>query len=168
MTALLDRIKEAGPDAPVSRAEATALIAPRTMDGRDTVRGARNRVGVQLDRAIIGGRTGHDIFSGGISPRPDGTFTADELGRWANRRYDNKFSDIPRKPRAVDCDCRETLELGAKPNTALLPGDKPGLQALVLRLHAEIEEFNFRERRLKEMLDRALGARFATKKSEHT
>ena len=162
VAALLERIKAKGADALVSRAEATALIASRTMDARDTVRGARNRVGVQLDRAIDHGRAGYDIFSGGISPQPDGTFTADELGRWANRRYDNKFSDMPHAPRTVDCDCRETLGFAAKPDVILLPGNLERAWTTILQQRAENEELKSKQEQAAR--NRALGARFAKTK----
>lgn len=160
VAALLERIKAKGPDAPISRSEATALIASRTMDARDTVRSARNRVGVQLDRAIDLGRAGRDIFSGGISPLPAGNFTADELGRWANRRYENKFSDMPRKPRDCNTACCENMELGAEPKAASLPGDVAHAHAMILQLLAEKEMTESKLLRAIKERNRALGARF--------
>jgi hypothetical protein len=160
VAALLERIKAEGPDAVISRAEATALIASRTMDARDALRSARNRVGVQLDRAIAFGEAGHDISTGGITLLPRGGFTADELGRWANRRYNGKFSDMPGKPRAFNDECHENLSFGAEPSTVLLPGDVARAQAMILELLAEIEEAKSKEQRAIEARNRALGERF--------
>ena len=162
--ALLERIKTEGPDAPISRAEATALIASRTMDPRDTLRSARNRVGVQLDRAIDQGRAGHDIFSGGIKTLPSGGFAADELGRWANRRYENRFSDMPRKPRACNTAPRESIGMGADSGTVLLPGDVARAHAMIMQLLAERELEKSKRLRAIGERSRALGARFTQTK----
>jgi len=158
--ALLERINAEGPDAPVSRAEATALIASRTMDARDTLRSARNRVGVQLDRAIALGQAGHDVFSGGITPLPGGRFTADELGRWANRKYHGKFNDMPRKSRDCNIACCENLSMGSEMKPTFIPGDVPSLQEMVLRLLAENALAESKLLRAIEERNRALGARF--------
>lgn len=164
VAALLERIKAEGPDAQISRAEATALIASRTMDARDTLRGTRNRVGVQLDRAIAFGQAGYDIFTGGITRQSSGRFTADELGCWANRRYDNKFSDMPSKSRVCRVKCGDNIRLGTGTRTAFLPGDVARAHAMILQLLAEREMEKSKLLRAIEARNRALGARFAKTK----
>jgi hypothetical protein len=163
LAALLERIKAEGPDAPISRAEATALIASRTMDSHDTLRCARNRVGMQLDRAIERGRAGCDVCSGGISPLPAGNFTADELGRWANIQYDNKFSDVPHKSRVSRAACVERVGVGATTTANALPGDVPRAHAMILQLLAEKQLAESNALRAIEARNRALGMRFAKK-----
>lgn len=165
VAALLERIKTEGADALVSRAEATALIGSRTMDAHDTLRSARNRVGIQLDRAIVLGLAGYDVFSGGIASLPGGVFAADELGRWANRRYEGKFSDMPRKPRDCNVTCRENIGLKEEVTRAdLLPGDVELAHAMIMQLRAQNALAESKLLRAIEERNRALGARFAQTK----
>ena len=139
---VLARIQAEGPNALLTRGEAAALVAARTMDAHDSRETARNRVGMQLDRAAQLGREGVDVFSGGISRLPDGRMTADELRRWGIRKYGSIFADLPDGgPRQVPTNCTETLSLGGKvPEIFMVPGDPERKDEMIYRLHAELQE----------------------------
>lgn len=140
--AVLARIQAEGPDALLTRGEAAALVAARTMKVRDSQETARNRVGMQLDRAAQLGREGVDVFSGGISRLPDGRMTADELRRWGTRKYGPIFDDLPRgAPREAPVHCTETINLvGQVPDVFMVPGDPARKDEMIYRLHAALKD----------------------------
>ena len=140
--AVLARIQAEGPDALLTRGEAAALVAARTMGAHDTRQTARNRVGMQLDRAAKRGREGHDIFTGAISRLTDGRMTADELRRWGNAEYGPIFNDLPRgAPRGVLVNCVENVNLaGQGPDAFMVPGDPVRKDEMIHRLHAALND----------------------------
>jgi hypothetical protein len=140
--AVLARIQAEGPDALLTRGEAAALVAARTMDAHDWRKTVRNRVAMQLDRAAQLGKEGVDVFSGGISRLPDGRMTADELRRWATRKYGPVFEDLPLgPPREVSVHCAETMNLEVEvPDVFLVPGDPVLKDEMIHRLHAALKD----------------------------
>lgn len=163
--AVLARIQAEGPDALLTRGEAAALVAARTMKVRDSQETARNRVGMQLDRAAQLGREGLDVFSGGISRLPDGRMTADELRRWGARKYGSIFDDFPRcLPREVPTRCDETFNVGSEvPDVFMVPGDPARKDELIHRLHAALKDLGAAAIAAEVERKRELGARLNKK-----
>ena len=140
--AVLGRVQAEGPLALLTRGEAAALVAARTMRVHDSQDTARNRVAMQLDRAAQLGNAGVDVFSGGISRLPDGRMTADELRRWGAGKYGPIFDDFPRcLPREVPTRCDETFNVGGEvPDVFLVPGDPARKDEMIHRLHAALKD----------------------------
>ena len=135
--AVLARANEDGPDGLLSRGEAAALIASRTMRPHDEVQVARNRVGMQMDRAARRGAQGFDLFEGGLARLFDGRVTVDELRRWATVKYGNKFDDLPMKSRSFRAKINEGLGFRVGGGAVTLPGTIEQLLALV---HSMLDE----------------------------
>lgn len=97
--AVLAHVLREGPDGLLNRGEARALIASRVMDASDSPYTARNRVGMMLDRASErGGQPCH----GGLTRRPDGCFTVNEIAHWTEFKFPGVFADLPRRPPVVE------------------------------------------------------------------
>lgn len=140
LDALNLRIGREGAVALLTIAEATALIASRTIDSRDDERSARNRVRMQIGRAIkLGLRDPIPPEDGScLVPRADGRIAIDELIRWATVLHGDKFADMPRKPRVLRVRVCDGMGLGAKGNAVRLPGLPELKDAEIKRLHAEV------------------------------
>lgn len=94
---VIDRVLREGADSLLTRGEAAALIADRVADRFDSVRTARNRVAMQLDRARA---RGVDVLRGGLRVLPDGRYTADEIVVFARCKYGaDRFDDLPHSER---------------------------------------------------------------------
>lgn len=140
LDALNLRIGREGAVALLTIAEATALIASRTIDSRDDERSARNRVRMQIGRAIkLGLRDPNPPEDGScLVPRADGRIAIDELIRWASVAHGDKFGDLPRKPKVFRERVCDGMGLGAKGNAVRLPGLPEMKDAEIKRLHAEV------------------------------
>ena len=163
--AVLARIQAEGPLALLTRGEAAALVAARTMRVHDSQDTARNRVAMQLDRAAERGSEGHDVFSGGISQLPDGRVTADELRRWGAGKYGPIFDDFPRcLPRGVSTHCDETFNLGGEvPDVFMVPGDPLLKDEMIHRLHKALKDLGAAAIAAEVERKRELGARLNKK-----
>ena len=164
--AVLARIQAEGPDALLTRGEAAALVAARTMDAHDAWESSRNRVGMQLDRAAELGKRGVDILTGGISRLPDGEMTADELRRWACRKYGSIFEDLPRgAPRQCFARLEDEFGLGAQvPDIFVLPADPARKDELIGCLRAELNQLKADAAAAKAERNRKLAARLNRKR----
>ncbi len=134
---VIERVMREGPCSLLTRGEATALIAMRTMHNRDDRRSARNRIGGQLRRSID---VSSDVATGGLSRRSDGRFTADEITRWAKRRYPGVFDDLPTKPREVFVHLTDTANAADSILQEFMPGDPEQRRRLIEQLRAKIRQ----------------------------
>jgi len=130
---VLARINHEGPGALLTRGEVAALIASRVMDDHDSVRSARNCVGMKLDRSR---ERGEDVCEGGLACRPDGRFTVDEIARWANREYPGIFADLPTMPRSGYVSVTEELSMGQLVKDDALPGSVEACHELIKQMRA--------------------------------
>lgn len=135
---VLSRIQAQGADALLTRGEAAAIVAARTMDSHDTVRTARNRVAMQMDRSAA---VGEDVTAGGLARTKGGRVTADELARWAVGKFAGEFDDLPTKPRLAPAKSLERLRMGGGSCTGhVLPATVEACHSLILQLHNQLAQ----------------------------
>lgn len=132
---VLARVLDQGPDAVMSRGEAAAVIAARVVQPGESVRAARNRVGMQLDRSR---NRSTDVTRNGLAALPEGGFLADEISRWGRREYPGQFDDLPIKARVVLERISETIRVTASPSAEVLPGTIERCHTLIQSLQAEL------------------------------
>lgn len=135
--AVLTRALREGPDALLTRGEATALIASRVKDEHDNDRSARNRVGTQMDRASGTGRAAHQ---GGLARLADGRCTVDEIAYWANINYPGVFKDLPCRLRVVTELCSDSFSAADSLVGEVTPGNLKECQKLVGQLREELRQ----------------------------
>lgn len=127
------------------------------MRPNDHDRGARNRVGLQLDRASV-----RDSNSDrGLARAADGRFEVGEIARWAGRKYGHqRFADLPRKPRLLPFSGSETVGVRASADPECLPGTLAECHDRVLELLALVEELRQEKIRARRQHVLELSARF--------
>lgn len=130
------RIQQHGADAQLTRGEAAALIADRTKDPYETAQTARNRIAMQMDRSRA---ASDDVTAGGLARLPSGKFTADEIARWAMRRYGDAFKDIPIRPRVTRGRLSEDIPFSDRCSGESLPGTVEASHVQIKQLRAELE-----------------------------
>lgn len=145
----------------LTRGEAAALVAARTMDPHDTVRTARNRVAMQMDRSAA---NGDDASVGGSARTEDGCVTVDELARWTLRVYPGVFSDLPLKGRNFREKLRDGFAFSESSDPQVLPGSIDACHAQIRAFLAEKKAREAEVIRAHEEYKRELAARFNGKK----
>lgn len=157
--AVFQRIVSEGPGAQLSRGEAAAVIAAR-LPSEGNVRGMRNRVAMRLDAAL---KRGLDETGCGLVGLADGTFTADEISRWAMRTYGPLFSDFPTKPRTVYDFAEVRARASATCSPHVLPGNIDRCHELIQELRLEIRSMEEEQARKEKERKRELTSRLHSK-----
>lgn len=134
---VLARAMREGADGLLTLGEAVALIASRLTDAHDCDATARNRVRMQLDRAL---KHGGAVHCRGLASLPDGRFTVDEIVNWAIIRFPGKFSDLPHRPREILLEISDGFQIGSSLDSETTPSDSVGRLTLIDALREEIRE----------------------------
>ncbi|HEX7371122.1 MAG TPA: hypothetical protein VF284_12665 [Rhodanobacteraceae bacterium] len=140
---VLARIKQAGPSTLLTTLEATALVAGLTKDQHDTTRTARNRVRMQLRRALTASAHMREPPEDGtcLVADPRGRVRVDELTRWAALKHGiDRFEGLPRKGRVLTVRIEETLVMSGSAECVVIPASPQDRAEAVRRLAAELRE----------------------------
>jgi hypothetical protein len=151
------RIQQHGADAQLTRGEAAALIADRIKDPYETAQTARNRIAMQMDRSRA---ASDDVTAAGLARLPSGKFTADEIARWAMRRYGDVFNDIPTRSRVTPGRLSENIPLSDRCSGESLPGTVEASHVQIKQLRAELKRMRVDAERANEERKRKLAANF--------
>ncbi len=135
LDALMQRIQAEGAKCLLTRAEAAALVATRTMDKHDSPRGAKNRIAMKLKRAEA---KGTDFVTGGIETSADGGYTAHEIRRWATRLFGELFNDLPVEGRVFSVSINENIRMTTGTDHVRLPGSLDESHRDILDLRAQL------------------------------
>ena len=144
----------------LTRGEASALIASRTLGAYDCESVARNRVGMQLDRAQD---PGGDFEKWDLPGFGHGRFTVDTIKRWAEAKFDavwagkraEKYgeqygkpidvSDLPFVRRDFGVTVREKARATASARSLRIPGNISECQEGFARMAKALEKLGFRQ-----------------------
>jgi hypothetical protein len=137
LDALIERIKKSGAKTKLTRGEAAALIAHRTMDKHDNPRGAKNRIAMSLMRASA---RESEVALGGIETLADGRYAVDEIARWAKKQFGDLFSDLPTESRVFAVRICEGIGMKSGTSEARLPGSLDESHELILSLLALLKK----------------------------
>lgn len=137
LSKVLARITREGASGIISRGEATLLIADRVKGEREALAGARNRIGMQMDRSM---EVGSDVTCGGLACVAHGRFTVDEIGRWARPRFPKKFDDLPSIQRGVGEKIQEGIAVGSRTKEEFYPGASEAKDAEIKSLRRWLAE----------------------------
>lgn len=141
--AVLARISKEGLATLLTKGEAAAVIAARTMDRNDSVRGARNRVATRIDRAV---KSGKHSSNGGLEQRADGRFEIGNIVFWAQIKYSHAaVTGLPEDPKHHWGILNAVLpELQCRMVGYSLPSDVKECHAVILDLHERIRQMEER------------------------
>lgn len=138
LEALTARIHVQGAGARLTRGEAAALIASKVKRENESVRAARNRIGMQLDRSH---EQGADALHGGLSIGPDKKYIVQEIKRWANHqeRYPGVFEWLPHIPGEIPTRLASGMGFAAGLQHEVLPRTLEECHAELRRVYALLE-----------------------------
>jgi hypothetical protein len=160
LDALMQRIQAEGAKCLLTRAEAAALVANRTMDKNDSPRGAKNRIAMKLKRAEA---KGTDFVTGGIETSADGRYTVHEIRRWAARIFGELFNDLPVEGRVFSVKINDGIRMSSGTDHERLPGSLDESHRDILDLRAQLGRALENFRNMESARRQDLYARFGKK-----